>query len=75
MSFMADFKNDKTSIVLDLQSEQADICDGKWMQSRYYCDDGDRVRDFLSFNSVSGINPFEVGVIACSRRVQSSSES
>ena len=75
MSFMADFKNDETAIVLDLQREQADICDGKWMQSRYYCDDGDRVRDFLSFNSVSGINPFEVGVIACSRRVQSSSES
>ena len=62
MSFMADSKNDETAIVLDLQREQADICDGKWMQSRYYCDDGDSVRDFLSFNSVSGINPFEVGV-------------
>ncbi len=49
-------------IVLDLQSEQADICDGKWMQFRYYCDEGDRVRDFLSFNSVFEVNPFEVGV-------------
>ena len=62
MRFMVDFKNDEAGIVLDLQSEQADICDGKWMQSRYYCDDGDRVRDFLSFNSVFGVNPFEVGV-------------
>lgn len=52
----------RPSDVLDLQSEQADICDGKWMQSRYYRDDGDRVRDFLSFNSVFEINPFEVGV-------------
>ena len=67
MRFMVDFKNDEAGIVLDLQSEQADICDGKWMQSRYYCDDGDRVRDFLSFNSVFGVNPFEVGV---NRRVE-----
>ena len=59
---MVDFKNDEAGIVLDLQCEQADICDGKWMQSRYYCDDGDSVRDFLSFNSVFEINPFEVGV-------------
>ena len=55
-------ENGEAVIVLDLQSEQADICDGKWMQSRYYCDDGDRVRDFLSFNSVFEVNPFEVGV-------------
>jgi ABC-type molybdenum transport system ATPase subunit/photorepair protein PhrA len=54
--------NGELVIVLDLQSEQAAICDGKWMQSRYYCDDGDRVRDFLSFNSVFEVNPFEVGV-------------
>lgn len=55
-------ENGEAVIVLDLQSEQADICNGKWMQSRYYCDDGDRVRDFLSFNSVFEINPFEVGM-------------
>lgn len=55
-------ENGEAVIVLDLQSEQADICDGKWMQARYYCDDGDRVRDFLSFNSVFEVNPFEVGV-------------
>lgn len=60
-------ENDETIIVLDLLGEQADICNGKWMQSRYYCDDGDRVRDFLSFNSVFEVNPFEVGV---SRRAE-----
>lgn len=60
-------ENDETIIVLDLQGEQADICDGRWMQARYYCDDGDRVRDFLSFNSVFEVNPFEVGV---SRRAE-----
>lgn len=59
--------NGEAVIVLDLQSEQADICNGKWMQSRYYCDDGVRVRDFLSFNSVFEVNPFEVGV---SRRAE-----
>lgn len=62
MNHPSENENGEAVIVLDLQSEQADICDGKWMQSRYYCDDGDRVRDFLSFNSVFEINPFEVGV-------------
>lgn len=62
MNYSPESENGEAVIVLDLQSEQADICDGKWMQSRYYCDDGDRVRDFLSFNSVFEINPFEVGV-------------
>ena len=62
MNHPSESENGEAVIVLDLQSEQADICDGKWMQSRYYCDDGDRVRDFLSFNSVFEINPFEVGV-------------
>ena len=62
MNYSPESENGEAVIVLDLQSEQADICDGKWMQSRYYCDDGDRVRDFLSFNSVFEVNPFEVGV-------------
>ena len=62
MNHPSENENGEAVFVLDLQSEQADICDGKWMQSRYYCDDGDRVRDFLSFNSVFEINPFEVGV-------------
>lgn len=61
MNHLREKENDETAIVLDLQGEQADICDGRWMQSRYYCDDGDRVRDFLSFNSVFEVNPFEVG--------------
>lgn len=67
MNHLPEMESDEKMIVLDLQSEQADICDGKWMQSRYYCDDGDRVRDFLSFNSVFEVNPFEVGV---NRRVE-----
>ena len=67
MNHLPEMESDEKTIVLDLQSEQADICDGKWMQSRYYCDDGDRVRDFLSFNSVFEVNPFEVGV---NRRVE-----
>ncbi len=67
MNHLPEKDNDEKTIVLDLQGEQADICDGKWMQSRYYCDDGDRVRDFLSFNSVFEVNPFEVGV---NRRVE-----
>lgn len=62
MNYSPENENGEAVIVLDLQSEQTDICDGKWMQSRYYCDDGDRVRDFLSFNSVFEVNPFEVGV-------------
>jgi ABC-type molybdenum transport system ATPase subunit/photorepair protein PhrA len=62
MNHLREKENDETTIVLDLQGEQADICDGKWMQARYYCDDGDRVRDFLSFNSVFEVNPFEIGV-------------
>ena len=61
MNYPSENENGEAVIVLDLQCEQADICDGRWMQSRYYCDDGDRVRDFLSFNSVFEINPFEVG--------------
>lgn len=61
MNYSPESENGEAVNVLDLQSEQADICDGKWMQARYYCDDGDRVRDFLSFNSVFEINPFEVG--------------
>lgn len=61
MNHLSENENGEAVIVLDLQCEQADICDGRWMQSRYYCDDGDRVRDFLSFNSVFEINPFEVG--------------
>lgn len=63
-----DIKDEEAGFVLDLKREQADICDGKWMQSRYYCDEGDRVRDFLSFNSVFEINPFEVGVNRRSER-------
>lgn len=63
-----DIKDEEAGLVLDLKREQADICDGKWMQSRYYCDEGDRVRDFLSFNSVFEINPFEVGVNRRSER-------
>jgi ABC-type molybdenum transport system ATPase subunit/photorepair protein PhrA len=62
MNHLREKENDETTIVLDLQGEQSDICDGKWMQARYYCDDGDRVRDFLSFNSVFEVNPFEIGV-------------
>ena len=61
MNHLPEKDKDEKAVVLDLQGEQADICDGRWMQARYYCDDGDRVRDFLSFNSVFEINPFEVG--------------
>ena len=67
MNHLPEKDKDEKAVVLDLQGEQADICDGRWMQARYYCDDGDRVRDFLSFNSVFEVNPFEVGV---SRRAE-----
>ncbi len=57
--------NGKT--VLDFKREQDLICNGNWMLSRYYCDEGDIVRNFLSFNAVFEINPFEIGV---NRRAQ-----
>ena len=51
-----------TPELIDLQREQSDVCDGNWMQGRYYGDEGKRVRDMLSFNAVFDIHPFEVGV-------------
>ena len=51
-----------TPELIDLQREQSDVCDGNWMQGRYYGDEGKRVRDMLSFNTVFDIHPFEVGV-------------
>ena len=32
-----------------------------WTQARYYADEGKSVSDFLSFNAVYEVNPFEVG--------------
>ncbi len=32
-----------------------------WMQARYYADDGEPVRDYLSYSSVWEVNPYEVG--------------
>jgi ABC-type molybdenum transport system ATPase subunit/photorepair protein PhrA len=52
----------ENTTVIDLRSEQADVCAGNWMQERYYSDGGARVRDLLSFASVFGVHPFEVGV-------------
>lgn len=49
-------------ITLDFAAEQAALCGGGWLQGRYYEDDGDTVRALLSFDSVFGICPFEVGV-------------
>ena len=51
-----------TPELIDLQREQSDVCDGNWIQGRYYGDEGKRVRDMLSFNAVFDIHPFEVGV-------------
>lgn len=48
-------------LVLDFAEEQAGVCGGAWLQGRYYADDGERVRDVLSFDSVFDICPFEVG--------------
>lgn len=43
-------------------AEQADAVGDGWLQGRYHSEEGDTVEDVLSFNSVFGINPFEVGV-------------
>jgi ABC-type molybdenum transport system ATPase subunit/photorepair protein PhrA len=55
-------------LVLDFAAEQADECVGRWLQSRYYADEGESVRDFLSYDSVFEICPFEVGVNRRSER-------
>ena len=47
MKHSCGMETDEGGYVLDLRREQADACDGQWMQSRYYCDEGVRVRDFL----------------------------
>lgn len=48
---------------LGFSSHQLEMQRNGWLQARYYSDDGsDTVRDFLRFNSVFEINPFEIGV-------------
>ena len=53
---------DEGPAVLDFAAEQSSACAGGWMLSRYYSDGGERVRDYLSYDSVFEICPFEVGV-------------
>lgn len=43
-------------------SQQAGIAQGVgWTQARYYSDEGKTVAEFLSFNDVHEVNPFEMG--------------
>ncbi len=48
---------------LGFASHELEAQKAGWLQSRYYSDDeSDYVRDFLSFNEIFEISPFEVGV-------------
>ena len=43
-------------------SQQADAAQRTgWPQARYYTEEGETVEEFLSYNSVYEINPFEIG--------------
>ena len=56
-------EKEKNVVHLDFGQQQAAArsADG-WLQGRYYSTDGLSVKEFLSFNSVFDICPFEVGV-------------
>ena len=56
-------ETEKNVVHLDFGQQQAAArsADG-WLQGRYYSSDGLSVKEFLSFNSVFDICPFEVGV-------------
>ena len=56
-------EKEKNVVHLDFGQQQAAArsADG-WLQGRYYSSDGLSVKEFLSFNSVFDICPFEVGV-------------
>lgn len=54
--------DEEENIVVDFSCEQADACRGNWLEGRYYSQDGEKVRKFLSFDEVFDICPFEVGV-------------
>lgn len=46
---------------ISLEAEQMVAVGGSWLQERYHSGEGETVADFLSFESVHDINPFEVG--------------
>lgn len=46
---------------VSLDAEQMAVVGGSWLQERYHSGDGATVAEFLSFESVNEINPFEVG--------------
>ena len=46
---------------ISLEAEQMAAVGGSWLQERYHSGEGETVADFLSFESVHDINPFEVG--------------
>ncbi len=50
----------RTSLLSFAQQSEASGKTG-WLQARYYEDNGATVSDFLSYNSVWEVNPFEVG--------------
>ena len=60
---MQNEETEKNVVHLDFGQQQAAArsADG-WLQGRYYSSDGLSVKEFLSFNSVFNICPFEVGV-------------
>ena len=50
-----------SSALLSFAQQEANSMKTGWPQARYYADDGESVREFLSYNRVWDVNPFEVG--------------
>ncbi len=54
--------DDSTAYLSFSQQQEAANTGEGWLQGRYYTEDGQSVRTYLSFNEVFDICPFEVGV-------------
>ena len=61
---MSPFLDDDDSVAYLSFSQQQDAANAGegWLQCRYYSEEGQSVRKYLSFNEVFDICPFEVGV-------------
>ena len=59
-----EFETDEDSVAYlsFAQQQEAATAGEGWLQGRYYSEEGQSVRDYLSFNEVFDICPFEVGV-------------
>ena len=54
-------EQENTVCRVSLAAERMRALSGGWIAQRYHSSDGEDVRDFLSFDSVYEINPFEIG--------------